>query len=88
MAKIACIYILTNQNVYKSYINIYINTLLVYLQLVKHYCFVGNIYINNILLQETASIEEQRKGLLNIKIKLIKGLLLKLYLLTDPIIVL
>ena len=44
----------------------------------------GNIYIDNILLKEAASIKEQEEGWTDIEIVPVEGLLFEPYLLAGP----
>ncbi|KIM99049.1 hypothetical protein OIDMADRAFT_30694 [Oidiodendron maius Zn] len=61
-AEIACIYILADKRI----------------QPVKGCCLVYNIYINDILLKEAASIEEGREGRTDVEVVPVEYLLLKL----------
>jgi hypothetical protein len=82
-AKITCVYVLIDQCVCKTCIHVRANTLLIRPELGQRCCLIDNIYINNILLKELAYAKEQQEKRTNVKIILIKDLLLKSRLLTS-----
>jgi hypothetical protein len=84
-AKITYVYVLTDQHVCKTYIHIRADVLLIRLKPGQRCCFISNVYVNNILLKKPACVKEQQEERTNVKIILIKDLLIKLCLLTSPV---